>query len=384
MDLDGAPLVMVALAVREASARRLRAVAGDELRTAVTFAAVSAMAVALLALVLGPGQRVLDEVVAVGLLGAGAVGATRVSLAYAQLIVRRQRGPARPTLIVGSGHIGHLVAQRLLANPSLGLEPVGFLDKEPLYGSAASDLPVFGASWDLERTVAAQRIEVVIVAFSSAPHHVPLAIVRRCWELGVQAILVPRLFEVQGLRAQTEHIGGLPLVALNPADPRGWQLAIRYAFDRVSAATLLALISPLLGAIALAVRLTMGRPVLFRQERMGRDGRVFEMLKFRTMRGDPKSGGEADAGWAATVLNGSKRAASNNREEAADAHRDDAPPEAAGRSTADRPRRDAPPAVARRAAPAMERRLRRHGAHRPPAGARELRRRVPARGLPLP
>ncbi len=344
---SGPILMMLALLARETSARGLRAMAGVELRTAVTFAAVSAMAVALLALLAGADPRVLQEVVLVGLLAGAGVGTARVSLAFGQAVIRRQKGPTRRTLIVGSGHIGHLVAQRLLANPGLDLEPVGFLDKDPRDDRAGLELPVFGASWDLERTVAQQDIEVVIVAFSTAPHHVPLTIVRRCWELGVQAILVPRLFEVQGLRAHTEHIGGLPLVALNPADPRGWQLALRYGFDRLSAAMLLLAISPLLGAIALAVRLTMGRPILFRQERMGRDGRIFEMLKFRTMRGDPKTGGEADAGWAAQALNGSAggviasghgagASSANGHGTAAGAHGPEADPGAAKRSTSDR------------------------------------------------
>ena len=307
-------LVLMTVLVREAASRRLRAQAGEELRIAVTAAAVSTLAVALPLLIFGAGPLMLQAVVEGGLLVAAGVTTTRVGLAFTQAALRHRRGAGRRTLIVGSGRVGRLVAARLQAEPGLGLRPIGFLDKEPLDGTEGGPvLPVFGASWDLEQTVHDQRVDAVVVAFSTAPHHVGLSIVHRCWEMGVQVILVPRLFEVQGVRAQSEHIGGLPLVALNPADPRSWQLRARYALDRVVAAAGLLVLSPLLGALALAVRVQMGRPVLFRQARMGRDGQVFDMLKFRTMAGDPGTGGEADAGWAAQMVDGAANGAGAER-----------------------------------------------------------------------
>ena len=294
-------LSMLALALRELRQRRLRCLAGEEFRAAVTICSVAGMATAALLLLTGSRAALIETVTVTTLLAAGAVAAGGVLVAWTQALVRRRRGAARRSLIIGSGRVGHLVASRLLASPELGLRPIGFLDKEPLQENGGPRLPVLGASWDLEEVVGRNDVDVVIVAFSTAPHHVPLSIVRRCWEMGVQAILVPRLFEVQGMRAQTEHLGGLPLVALNPADPRSWQLSVRYAIDRVVAAVMLLALSPLLVALTLAVRLTMGRPVFFRQERMGCEGHVFDMLKFRTMRGDTRSG-EADADWAADVL----------------------------------------------------------------------------------
>jgi exopolysaccharide biosynthesis polyprenyl glycosylphosphotransferase len=117
-------------------------------------------------------------------------------------------------------------------------------------------------------------------------------------------MLVPRLYEVEGRRARTEHLGALPLVALSPANPRGWQFAVKYAFDRVFAALGLLIVAPLLAATALAILVSSGRPLLFRQPRVGRDGHVFDMLKFRTMRGTPEAGGELDAEWASLATGG--------------------------------------------------------------------------------
>ena len=84
---------------------------------------------------------------------------------------------------------------------------------------------------------------------------------------------------------QMEHLGGLPLVAPKAAEPTGWQFRVKYAFDRVVAGLAIVLLSPILIAAALAVLVSMGRPVFFRQLRIGRDGRPFEMLKFRSMAG---------------------------------------------------------------------------------------------------
>jgi exopolysaccharide biosynthesis polyprenyl glycosylphosphotransferase len=294
--------ILVCLAVHEAGRARLHVRPGEEIGLVVKVAAVTALVVAGVRLLVGDGAGVQD-VVETGLIAGGTLTVSRGGLAVAQSTVRRHRGPARATLIVGAGRIGRLTAERLMDNPALGLRPVGFLDKEPLDTEVRGQrLPVFGASWDLERTVEEQGIQVVVVAFSTAPNHVPLSIVRRCWEMGVSVILIPRLFEVQGTRAVSEHIGGLPLVTLNPANPRGWELRVKYAVDRALAGLILVVLSPLLGGISLAILVTMGRPLLFRQERMGRDGHVFQMLKFRTMWGAPGSQGENDADWAAQVL----------------------------------------------------------------------------------
>jgi exopolysaccharide biosynthesis polyprenyl glycosylphosphotransferase len=167
-------------------------------------------------------------------------------------------------------------------------------------------LPVLGASWNLEEVVADHDVKHVLIAFSTAPSNVVLDLVHRCWRMGVSVMVVPRLYEVEGRRARTEHLGALPVVSLHPSDPRGWQFAVKYAIDRVVAGIALLALSPLLAAIAVAVVLDSGRPVFFRQRRIGRDGKGFDMLKFRTMRGNPSAAGEHDASWAARTLGGTQ------------------------------------------------------------------------------
>ena len=222
---------------------------------------------------------------------------------------RRRLGPAgRRTLVIGAGVVGRLTAHRLLSNPALGLVPVGFLDDDPLDSDdEAATIPVH--RWDeFESVVGAERVEHVIIAFSGAEHPRLIKLAHRAWELGVTVSVVPRLFELEGVRTEIEHLGGLPLVGLRPADRQSWQFRLKYALDRVVAAALFVLAIPVLLAAMLAIRLTIGGPVLFRQPRMGRDGAAFEIIKLRTLRSVP-AGYEADATWAALERGGERLAA---------------------------------------------------------------------------
>jgi exopolysaccharide biosynthesis polyprenyl glycosylphosphotransferase len=152
----------------------------------------------------------------------------------------------------------------------------------------------------------------VLIAFSTAPNQVVLDMVRRCWKLGVAVMVVPRLYEVEGVRAHTEHLGALPLVTLDPSDPAGRMIGAKYAVDRLVAFLALLLVAPVIGVVTLLILVTSGRPIFFRQRRVGRDGHVFEMLKFRTMNGRPEAAGEFDAEWAALAAGSEPGAAGQN------------------------------------------------------------------------
>jgi exopolysaccharide biosynthesis polyprenyl glycosylphosphotransferase len=213
-------------------------------------------------------------------LGAGRVG---ITLDRRRALRRGETG--FNTLIIGAGSVGHLIAKRLRERPEFGLRPIGFLDKDPLIDGEDEDgLRVLGASWDLEQVVQRYDVEQVVVTFSTAPHAVLLGMIRRCRGLGVEVVVVPRLFEEVSNRVEVEHLGGVPLLRAATVDPRGWQFAIKYAIDRIVAAVALLLLSPLLAGLALGVRLSSPGPILFRQRRVGLDGREFDMLKFRSMR----------------------------------------------------------------------------------------------------
>ena len=277
-------IVLFAFYLRGLYAWRVRLQVLDDLRTVVTMTALASMVLLTLRILL-PGE--VDDLASQSLrlwaFSAVYLAAGRVALDWAQLKARRDGELAKPTLIVGAGRVGRLTARRLIEHPEFGLLPVGFLDKEPLE-EPGLPVPVLGASWDLERVIEQQGIEHVVVTFSTAPSEVLLREVKRCEQLGIGISLVPRLFESVNERLAVEHIGGLPLVSARKTSPKGWQFRLKYLGDRLVAAFFFVLSLPVFALLALGTMISVGLPVFFRQPRVGRDGRGFEMLKFRTMR----------------------------------------------------------------------------------------------------
>ena len=201
---------------------------------------------------------------------------------------------ARPTLIVGAGEVGAEMERRLREQPELGLRMVGYLDADPPPAEKVPQrlAPVLGPPSELIPIAQRTAAEHVILAFSSVPDRGLVPLVRQCEVNGIAVSLVPRMYESLTKRLQFEKIGTLPLVGLRSVDPQGWQFAIKHVLDRVIAATLLVLTAPVLIAAAIAIKLESPGPVLFRQRRVGRDGRDFDMLKFRSMAQPPEGEGE--------------------------------------------------------------------------------------------
>jgi len=279
-----AGLAVVFLRMRGMYSWQLRLSMLDSVRNVVVATLLASMAVVSLRILL-PGN--VDDLApqSLRLLAFSAVYliAGRVALDWAHIRARREREAARPTLVIGAGRVGALTARRLLEHPEFGLQPIGFVDKEPL-DEASLPLPVLGASWDLERLIEQHGIRHVVITFSTAPSEVLLREAERCEELGVCVSLVPRLFERVTERLTVEHIGGLPLLSAHQVDPKGLQFAAKYTVDRIVAAALLLVVLPAFLALALSTLVSVGRPIFFRQRRFGLDGREFEMLKFRSMR----------------------------------------------------------------------------------------------------
>ncbi|HVE69585.1 MAG TPA: sugar transferase [Solirubrobacteraceae bacterium] len=197
-----------------------------------------------------------------------------------------------PALIVGAGEVGNHVARRLMSRPEYGLEPVGFIDPDPVPVDGGRAVPVMGGLDDLDEVLEVTGAGHVIIAFSSLPDRLLLPLARVCVARGTPVSLVPRLFESVNLRFVLQHVGGMPLVSLGAVDPKGWQFAIKHGVDRVVALLTLIALWPVFAITALAIKIDSPGPVLFRQRRVGRDGHEFDLLKFRSMRlpRDPDDG----------------------------------------------------------------------------------------------
>jgi exopolysaccharide biosynthesis polyprenyl glycosylphosphotransferase len=273
----------------------------DDARAILTATALAAMLITFLRVLFADQPNVAEEAIRSWLFASVYLVAGRAVLVMVSERYNRLHHGGAPTLILGAGRVGHLIARRLLAHPELGLRPIGFLDPEPLEVEHSSGLPVLGSDERLEQVVRENGIEHAIISFSNAPYDVQLGLSRALQKMRVSVAIVPRLFEGVPDRISLERVGGLPLVTIYPTSPRDWRLSVKYALDRVAALLAIILVSPILIVAAIGTAVTLGRPILFRQRRVGLDDREFDMLKFRSMEGRPEEQGEADAEWAARV-----------------------------------------------------------------------------------
>src|SRR4051794_13459272 len=274
----------------------------DDARTILSATAVAAMLITFLRVAFTDNSAVAEE--SIRSWGFAAVYMV-VGRGVLAMITERLNAAGRgaPTVIVGAGKVGHLIARRLTAHPELGLRPVGFVDSKPLEVDKPSDVPLLGSAEDVEEIVRRHDVEHAIFAFSTESHVAQLKISRALQRMRISVSIVPRLFEGVPDRVAFARVGGLPLVTIYPSDPGDWRITVKYAADRVAALASILVLSPILIASALGCLVSVGRPILFRQPRVGLDGHVFEMLKFRSMKSDPEVGGQANAAWAAAQAN---------------------------------------------------------------------------------
>ncbi|MGY1779792.1 sugar transferase [Geodermatophilus sp. SYSU D01036] len=255
------------------------------------FRRVFAAAVMLLAGV-GTVSWAFDLDVARGYVVAALPLATLLTLAarYAhRQWLHRRRAEGRylqTTLLVG--HRGGVAAldEQVDREAYHGLRVIGCC--LPTGADSAADafngLPVLGGLDEVADVV--RRYEVDTVAVLPCPELDGPALRRLGWELEdteAELLLAPAVTEIVGPRVRIRPVSGLPLLHMERPELRGVRRLTKEAFDRTAALLGVLLLAPLLLSVALAVKVTSRGPVFFRQERVGRDGRTFRMLKFRSM-----------------------------------------------------------------------------------------------------
>jgi len=188
---------------------------------------------------------------------------------------RRNIAGAVPILVVGTGKVAQTVAGHLRANSNVRF--VGFVDDKPL-----SQNEVVGNLEDLPELCRTHHVSRVVVCFSKThPEH--LTDILKSLSGQVAISVVPRYYELITSRSVVEDLSGLTMLDIPQASMSGGALFIKRTFDFVASSLILLLISPLFAGITIAIKLTSPGPVLFRQQRVGRNEETFLVLKFRTM-----------------------------------------------------------------------------------------------------
>jgi exopolysaccharide biosynthesis polyprenyl glycosylphosphotransferase len=195
------------------------------------------------------------------------------------------------TLLIGPRDRALALYRSIADFPALGFRIVGQLAHA---GETAADddpLPVLGTLDDLEAVIPARDIEEIIITLDSTEHDRLLDIIGRCSSFPVRIKIRPDLYDIVSGQARTNQLYGVPLVEVSPQLMSPWEEFLKRAIDIGVAAAVLVAGLPLLLAVAIIQKLTSRGPVLYRQQRVGKDGAVFNILKFRTMYVDAEKRG---------------------------------------------------------------------------------------------
>jgi exopolysaccharide biosynthesis polyprenyl glycosylphosphotransferase len=194
--------------------------------------------------------------------------------------VLRAAGYQRRAVLVGTGKHIHDVAHALADAPHSPIEVVGYISPDPLPPNGVRCL---GTLERLHEVIAAERVDEVIIADPDFPQERAVELVDQCHRRGVRVRIAPSTMEILIQRAEFVPGQSVPLFELGPPVFEGIDFALKRTFDAVGATLLLVLLSPLLTAIALAVRLSSRGPIFYRSMRPGIGQLPFACMKFRTM-----------------------------------------------------------------------------------------------------
>ena len=213
-----------------------------------------------------------------------------LTLGLGRLIVRQVWSSLRGrglgvdrVLVVGAGEIGRAIMRSIMALPQLGYQVVGFID-DAVREKTIGRFPSLGSTKDLPRLLQERTVDEVIITLPWTSHEEVIKMVAQCEKARVRVRIVPDLFQMSLSRVDVEEVGGIPLLGVKEVSIRGWNLALKRAIDVVISATTLLLLSPLILLIAALIKLESQGPALFRQTRIGRNGKPFTLYKFRSMR----------------------------------------------------------------------------------------------------
>ncbi|MDI6739354.1 MAG: sugar transferase, partial [Candidatus Edwardsbacteria bacterium] len=197
----------------------------------------------------------------------------------------RGRAIKSNVIIIGTGHSGQLLAEKLVMEEVWGMTVVGFVDDDPsLTGTCINKLPVLGTARDIRHLVAEHRVQEVIFAIDNITHQRLMGMIDRCRGMNVRIKLTSELFRVIHQHLLTEQYAGISVVDLSSklAGSSYYQFYKRM-FDIVVATVGLLVMSPVIAVIALLIKATSPGPLTHKQVRIGKDGRPFDFYKFRSM-----------------------------------------------------------------------------------------------------
>ncbi|MBD3378162.1 undecaprenyl-phosphate glucose phosphotransferase [candidate division KSB1 bacterium] len=190
----------------------------------------------------------------------------------------------RNAVIIGWNKKARKMADRIAQYPALGYRVVGFITPEnEVPQEKHKDLPVLGRLRDLERLIPKHEIEQVILSLGRMPHKKVLGIISQLEDLPVSIKIEPDLYSIVTGQARTQQIYGFPLIEIQPQLLPPWERKTKRLMDVAVSLFSLLIMLPVFLLLAILIKIDSSGPVFFTQKRMGKNGKIFKIYKFRTM-----------------------------------------------------------------------------------------------------
>lgn len=211
-------------------------------------------------------------------------GLSRLIKGFIEARLRRRGIGVDRVLIVGGGETGRTIIRTIVARPELGYQIVGLVDDNPDKGHAdIGRVKGLGGLDKLPEIVDNQVVDQVFITLPWMYHRRIMGIMHECQRKQIQARIVPDMFQLSLSQVDVDDLGGIPLIGVREVAISRWQWVLKRGMDVVIATIGGLLMLPLVGAIAVAIKVDSPGPVFFRQLRTGKGGRQFWCYKFRSM-----------------------------------------------------------------------------------------------------
>jgi exopolysaccharide biosynthesis polyprenyl glycosylphosphotransferase len=189
-------------------------------------------------------------------------------------------------VIVGTNPTARRIYDSIALNPALGYRVVGFFSVNGLNEMETSGVDFLGHLSHVPEYIREHTVDIVLVSLTYKDHPQLYELVRDCEGLNTEIMMVPDMLELMTSRVRIKELHGIPFIKIKALPLTTWNIIVKRTFDLAASLFFLVLSSPLIGIIALLIKLDSKGPVFYHQERVGLDGRPFQLLKFRTMRVD--------------------------------------------------------------------------------------------------
>lgn len=186
-------------------------------------------------------------------------------------------------VIVGTNSTARKIYDSITLNPALGYRVVGFFSVNGLNDMETSGVDFLGHLSQVPHYSRTHEIDIVLVSLTYKDHPQLYELVRDCEGLNAEIMMVPDMLELMTSRVRIKELHGIPFIRIKAVPLSTWNLIVKRTFDAGASLLFLILASPLIGLLALLIKLGSKGPVFYLQERVGLDGTPFRLIKFRTM-----------------------------------------------------------------------------------------------------